>query len=99
MAQAASPEKTAIEASSFEKNLEGGADNGPMFGELRNADGSSLRNGEDILALQDLDPALNMKMHLVNNVSDDDRGFAAIRAMVPVTMNNESTRAPNSPLW
>lgn len=24
--------------------------------------------GEDILALQDLDPALNMKMHLVNNV-------------------------------
>lgn len=23
---------------------------------------------EDILALQDLDPALNMKMHLVNNV-------------------------------
>lgn len=25
--------------------------------------------GEDILAQQDLDPALNMKMHLVNNVS------------------------------
>lgn len=24
--------------------------------------------GEDILGLQDLDPALNMKMHLVNNV-------------------------------
>lgn len=23
---------------------------------------------EDVLALQDLDPALNMKMHLVNNV-------------------------------
>jgi hypothetical protein len=35
---------------------------------LLNADGSSLK-GEDVLALQDLDPALNMKMHLVNNVS------------------------------
>lgn len=32
-------------------------------------DVSSLRKGEDILALQDLDPALNAKMHLVNNVS------------------------------
>lgn len=32
----------------------------------------SLRQGqgEDILALQDLDPALNAKMHLVNNVSE-----------------------------
>lgn len=29
----------------------------------------TLGDGEDILALQDLDPALNMKMHLVNNVS------------------------------
>lgn len=29
---------------------------------------SSLGEGEDILALQDLDPALNAKMHLVNNV-------------------------------
>jgi hypothetical protein len=35
--------------------------------DLRNADGSSLQ-GEDVLALQDLDPALNMKMHIVNNV-------------------------------
>lgn len=38
--------------------------------ELRNPDGSSIKGGEDVLALQDLDPALNMKMHLVNNVSD-----------------------------
>lgn len=37
--------------------------------DVRNADGSSLHAGEDILALQDLDPVLNMKMHLVNNVS------------------------------
>jgi hypothetical protein len=36
--------------------------------DLRAADGGSHR-GEDILSLQDLDPALNMKMHLVNNVS------------------------------
>lgn len=33
------------------------------------ADEASLRKGEDVLALQDLDPALNLKMHLVNNVS------------------------------
>lgn len=32
------------------------------------SDGSVLIK-EDILALQDLDPALNAKMHLVNNVS------------------------------
>lgn len=31
----------------------------------------SLREGEDILALQDVDPALNLKMHLVNNVSSE----------------------------
>jgi hypothetical protein len=33
------------------------------------SDGSASLKGEDVLALQDLDPALNMKMHLVNNVS------------------------------
>jgi hypothetical protein len=32
------------------------------------ADEYSVREGEDILALQDIDPALNAKMHLVNNV-------------------------------
>jgi hypothetical protein len=32
------------------------------------ADGYSIKGGEDILALQDIDPALNAKMHLVNNV-------------------------------
>jgi hypothetical protein len=32
------------------------------------ADGYPVREGEDILALQDIDPALNAKMHLVNNV-------------------------------
>lgn len=69
MATAASPDKSGVDASSIEKKIEAG-NNDPMLGELRNADGSSLRSGEDILSLQDLDPALNMKMHLVNNVSD-----------------------------
>lgn len=31
-------------------------------------DGYSVAEGSDILALQDVDPALNAKMHLVNNV-------------------------------
>lgn len=31
-------------------------------------DGYSVQEGSDILALQDVDPALNAKMHLVNNV-------------------------------
>lgn len=35
------------------------------------SDGSSSLKGEDILALQDLDPALNSKMHLVNNAIDE----------------------------
>lgn len=39
--------------------------------DLGAADGSSLRDGEDILARQDLDPALNAKMHLVNNAIDE----------------------------
>ncbi len=29
----------------------------------------SIHSGEDILGMQDMDPALNKKMHLVNNVS------------------------------
>lgn len=41
----------------------------PQPDDLRNADGSSIAGGSDILSLQDVDPALNMKMHLVNNVS------------------------------
>ncbi len=31
-------------------------------------DGGAPVEGLDVLSLQDLDPALNMKMHLVNNV-------------------------------
>lgn len=34
-------------------------------------DGPSISEGEDILAQQDIDPALNAKMHLVNNAIDE----------------------------
>ena len=34
------------------------------------AGGKTTFEGEDILDLEDLDPALNMKMHLVNNVGE-----------------------------
>jgi len=34
-----------------------------------------INNGEDILALQDIDPALNAKMHIVNNVRILEIGF------------------------
>ncbi|KIH86469.1 MFS transporter [Sporothrix brasiliensis 5110] len=38
---------------------------------MRSSEGSSLREGIDILGQQDVDPALNQKMHLVNNAIDD----------------------------
>ncbi|KAK5997347.1 MFS siderochrome iron transporter 1 [Cladobotryum mycophilum] len=49
----------------------GDGDGVMIAGEIKNFDGSSLRGNEDVLALQDLDPALNMKMHLVNNAIDE----------------------------
>jgi hypothetical protein len=33
-------------------------------------DGYSVAEGKDILALQDVDPALDAKMHIVNNVRE-----------------------------
>lgn len=36
---------------------------------LESPDHASISSGQDVLAMQDIDPALNMKMHLVNNVS------------------------------
>lgn len=39
-----------------------------MNEDVRTTQSSSVGDAEDILALQDLDPALNAKMHLVNNV-------------------------------
>lgn len=74
MDRAASPERSpALDPDKLEREIGQPGDGGlPVPGDVRNADGSSLRGGEDILALQDLDPALNMKMHLVNNVSEAD---------------------------
>lgn len=46
-----------------------GAESPPKPGVGTFGDDASLRSGQDILSLQDIDPALNMKMHLVNNVS------------------------------
>ena len=40
-----------------------------MFHSQMTPDSASLGSGEDLLGLQALDLALNMKMHLVNNVS------------------------------
>ncbi|ROV88773.1 hypothetical protein VPNG_10286 [Cytospora leucostoma] len=54
-------------------NPEAGLEEKPQFADCGTleADGSSLDSGEDVLALQDLEPALNMKMHLVNNAIDE----------------------------
>lgn len=64
-----SPERSPTDPDTEEKKLGTPGQGGIMEpDDLRNADGSSV-NGSDVLALQDVDPALNMKMHLVNNVS------------------------------
>ncbi|KOS22352.1 putative MFS-type transporter [Escovopsis weberi] len=58
-----------VDPSALEKGV---GDQGVLVeGSIRNADGSSLKSGEDVLAMQDLDPALNQKMHLVNNAIDE----------------------------
>ena len=41
---------------------------GGRDGSLDRPAGPSIAEGEDILGRQDVDPALNAKMHLVNNV-------------------------------
>ena len=74
MDHAARPERSpALDPEKLERKIGQPSDGGLLTpDDVRNADGSSLHGGEDILALQDLDPTLNMKMHLVNNVSEDD---------------------------
>lgn len=49
-----------------------------MATKVDDGDVASVRKGEDLLALQDLDPALNAKMHLVNNVSATPNLYANI---------------------
>ncbi|KAK4176185.1 major facilitator superfamily domain-containing protein [Triangularia setosa] len=48
-----------------------GGHSGPLMGWSRWRRLSSRASGEDILARQDLDPAMNAKMHLVNNAIDE----------------------------
>jgi hypothetical protein len=45
--------------------LKDGTSNGT---DVQTAHGTEIMGGDDVLGLQDLDPALNMKMHLVNDV-------------------------------
>jgi hypothetical protein len=52
------------------KNSSDGAPDGMLNShDVETAEGASLKSSSDILALQDTDPVMNMKMHLVNNVS------------------------------
>ncbi|OAQ80384.1 MFS transporter [Purpureocillium lilacinum] len=70
---AASPEQPPLtmDPDKLEAKIGQPGDDDGSFQRARNPDGSSLRGGEDILGLQDLDPVLNMKMHLVNNAIDE----------------------------
>jgi hypothetical protein len=43
-------------------------------------DGISIREGSDILSLQAVDPALNAKMHIVNNVGFPQAPFPPSRS-------------------
>ncbi|KAH8881333.1 MFS general substrate transporter [Thozetella sp. PMI_491] len=60
-------ESPRVEDTHDDKRLEAGSDEAPPY---RASEVSSL-NAEDILALKDIDPALDMKMHLVNNAIDE----------------------------
>lgn len=64
-----SQELSTMDAARLEKQVTDHNQDG-LFDDVRDADGCSTHGGEDILASQDMDPALNMKMHLVNNVSE-----------------------------
>jgi hypothetical protein len=67
---ATSPELSHLGPDKDDQKMGAPGTEGAVLGssDLRNADGSSIV-GSDILGLEDLDPSLNMKMHLVNDVS------------------------------
>ena len=76
---AASPDKSPGDPDKEEKRIGDHEIDGGVTGvlepqDLRNADGSSINSASDVLGLQDMDPAMNMKMHLVNNVSSSFSG-------------------------
>ena len=54
------------------------------------ASDTSLHKGEDILAMQDLDPALNAKIYLVNNVRHDTEPIVGSCSEHPWLINNET---------
>jgi hypothetical protein len=59
-------------------------DAGGDVSERSNVDEESLK-GLDVLSLHDLDPALNRKMHLVNNVSVERQ---LVNDMLKIGMKN-----------
>lgn len=61
MATSPAPEKV-------ESNAHGQHETKSGAGSVQAVSRTTTHDGEDILGLQDLDPALNRKMHLVNNV-------------------------------
>ncbi|QUC16201.1 uncharacterized protein UV8b_00442 [Ustilaginoidea virens] len=68
----ATPERSPRGPSSPERKVEAPSVESLLVPGVGNTSRSSLAAaGEDILALQDLDPALNRKMHLVNNAIDE----------------------------
>lgn len=58
--------KISRDTAEMERDGKATGDLGPE--EVASAEGSVFSGGQDILDLQDIDPALNLKMHLVNNV-------------------------------
>lgn len=60
--------KDGADPAALEKKIASGDEANVSGDELRD-DLVSVQSGEDILGRQDMDPVMNMKMHLVNNVS------------------------------
>ncbi|KAL6400268.1 putative MFS-type transporter PB1E7.08c [Ilyonectria robusta] len=61
--------KISRDTAEMERDGKATGDLGPE--EVASAEGSVFSGGQDILDLQDIDPALNLKMHLVNNAIDE----------------------------
>lgn len=59
--------KDGADPAALEKKIASGDEANVSGDELRD-DLVSVQSGEDILGRQDMDPVMNMKMHLVNNV-------------------------------
>lgn len=71
------PPKYNDSAAATEKKI--ASEEGQHSGDEVRDDTASLQSGEDILGMQDMDPALTMKMHLVNNVSYSPVSYDIVR--------------------